>query len=202
MSKFWFLARAASSLRSIRMRTWLILGAVGLVILGLMAWAAIAILSWLWGQAPAVTEAGKRLTGGAVTQIEQVAPGLKEQVDQWLPGLREQADQWLPGLASELPASDVSGTDVGPIPRYPGLVRTHFAREAQIVEVRYAGRAAFDAVLAHYVKGFAAANYAQEVVSATSEGEQHRFRRGQDSIDLSLLRGMGGRVDVRLKGSQ
>ena len=199
MSKFWFLARAASSLRSIRMRTWLILAAVGLVILGLMAWAAIAVLSWLWGQAPSVTEAGKRLTGGAVTQIEQVAPGLKGQVDQWLPGLREQADQWLPGLAAELPASDVSGTDVGPVPRYPGLVRSHFAREGQGVEVRYTGPAAFDAVLAHYVQGFAAAHYAQEVVSATPEGEQHRFRRGQESIDLSLLRRPGGLLEVRLK---
>ena len=199
MSKFWFLARAASSLRSIRMRTWLILAAVGLVILGLMAWAAIAVLSWLWGQAPSVTEAGKRLTGGAVTQIEQVAPGRKGQVDQWLPGLREQADQWLPGLAAELPASDVSGTDVGPVPRYPGLVRSHFAREGQGVEVRYTGPAAFDAVLAHYVQGFAAAHYAQEVVSATPEGEQHRFRRGQESIDLSLLRRPGGLLEVRLK---
>lgn len=199
MSNFHLLTRAASRLRSIRMRTWVILAAVGLVILGLMAWAAIAVLSWLWGQAPGVTEAGKRLTGGAVTQIEQVAPGLKGQVDQWLPGLREQADQWLPGLAAALPASDVSGTDVGPVPRYPGLVRSHFAREGQAVEVRYTGPAAFDAVLAHYVQGFAAAHYAQEVVSATPEGEQHRFLRGQESIDLSLLRRPGGLLELRLK---
>ena len=199
MNNLGFLARAASGLRSIRMRTWLILGAVGLVILGLMAWAAIAILSWLWGQAPTVTETGKRLTGGAVTQIEQVAPGLRKQVDQWLPGLREQADQWLPGAVTALPASDVSGTDIGPVPRYPGLTRSHFARAGQAVEVRYAGPAAFDAVLAHYVSGFAAAHYAQEVVSATPEGEQHRFRRGQESIDLSLLRRPGGLLEVRLK---
>ena len=200
MNKFGFLTRrATSSLRRIRMRSCLILGAVGLVILGLMAWAAIAILSWLWGQAPTVTEAGKRLTGGAVTQIEQAAPGLKKQVDQWLPGLREQAAPWLPGAATALPASDVSGTDVGPVPRYPGLARSHFAREGQGVEVRYTGPAAFAAVLAHYVQGFAAADYAQEVISATSEGEQHRFRRGQESIDLSLLRRPGGLLEVRLK---
>jgi len=78
-------------------------------------------------------------------------------------------------------------------------VRSHFAREGQAAEVRYAGRAAFDTVLAHYVQGFAAANYAQEVLSATSEGEQHRFRRGQESIDLSLLRGQGGMLELRLK---
>ena len=187
-NKFRFPAQAARSLGNIRTRTWLILGAVGLLILGLMAWAGIAILFWLWSQAPSVSEAGKRLAGEAVTQIEQVAPGLKEQVGQWLPGL---------GQAS--PVSDVSGIDVGPVPRYPGLVRSHFAREGQALEVRYAGRAAFDTVLTHYVQGFAAANYAQEVLSATSEGEQHRFRRGQESIDLSLLRRPGGLLELRLK---
>ena len=187
-NNFRFPAQVGWSLRNIRTRTWLILGAVGVAIFGLMAWAGIAILFWLWGQAPSVSEAGKRLAGEAVTQIEQVAPGLKEQVGQWLPGLGEAA-----------PVSDVSGTDVGPVPRYPGLVRSHFTREGQAVEVRYAGRAEFDMVLAHYVKGFAAATYAQEVLSATSEGEQHRFQRGQESIDLSLRRSQGGLLELRLK---
>ena len=141
-NKFRFPAQAARSLGNIRTRTWLILGAVG-----------------------------KRLAGEAVTQIEQVAPGLKEQVGQWLPGLGEAS-----------PVSDVSGIDVGPVPRNPGLVRSHFAREGQALKVRYAGRAAFNAVLTQYVQRFAAANYAQEVLSATSEGEQHRFRRGQSGL--------------------
>jgi len=193
------LTRAAASLIALRARTWLILAAVGFGILGLLAWAGIATLSWLWAQAPAVTEAGKRLAGGALTQVEQVAPGLKEQAGQWLPGVTDQVERWLPGLAADLPAGDVSGTDLGPLPRHPGLVRSHFAREGQVVEVRYAGRAAFEAVLAHYVQGFSAAGYLQEVISATREGEQHRFRRGQESIDLSLLRHPGGRVELRLK---
>lgn len=187
-NNFRYPAEAKWSLRNIRTRTWLILGAAGLLILGLMAWAGIAILFWLWGQAPSVSEAGKRLAGEAVTQIEQVAPGLKAQVGQWLPGLGEAS-----------PVSDVSGTDVGPVPRYPGLVRSHFAREGKSTEVRYAGRVAFDPVLTHYVKGFAAANYAQEVLSATSEGEQHLFRRGNESVDLTLLRGKGGLLELRLK---
>jgi len=111
----------------------------------------------------------------------------------------EQVDRWLPGLAADLPVSDVSGTDVGPVPRYPGLVRSHFTRDGQAVEVRYAGRAAFDAVLAHYVQSFTAAGYLQEVMSATPEGEQHRFRHGQEAIDLSLLRRPGGQVEVHMK---
>lgn len=188
LNKFGALAQAASSLGNLHARTWLILAAAGFGILGLLAWGGIAILSWLWGQAPIATETGKRLAGGVLTQVEQVAPGLKEQ-----------AGQWLPGLAADLPASDVSGTDVGPVPRYPGLVRSHFMREGPVVKVRYAGRAAFDAVLVHYVQGFTAAGYLQEVMSATPEGEQHRFRHGQESIDLSLLRRPGGQVELRLK---
>lgn len=63
LNKPWFLGQAASSPGNIRARTWLILGAVGLVIIGLIVWAGLALLSWLWAQAPAVTEAGKRLAG-------------------------------------------------------------------------------------------------------------------------------------------
>ena len=169
------------------MRTWLILGAAVLGILGLFTWAGIALLSWLWGQFPTATEAGKRLAGEALTQIEQVAPGLKEQVGQWVPGLVE-----------EPPASDVSGDDVGPVPRFPSLVRSHFARGEKTVEVRYAGRAAFDAVRAHYVQGFGAAGYAGEVKEATPEAEHHRFKRDHESIDLLLLRPADGRVEIRL----
>lgn len=199
MNKFGFLGQAASWLGNIRARTWLTLGAVALGFVGLLVWAGIALLSWLWTQAPAVTEAGKRLAGAAMTQAEQVVPGVKEQAEQWLPGMKEQAGKWLPGLGAELPASDVSGADIGPVPRFPGLVRSHFAREGRVVEVRYAGRAAFAAVLAHYVQGFAAAGYAQEVISASPEGERHRFRRSQESFELSLTRRPGEQVEVGLK---
>lgn len=195
-----FLAQATSRLKQIRVRTWLILGAGVLAFIGLLVWAAIAVLSWLWGQVATATDAGKRFAGEAMTQVVQVAPGLLEQAEQWVPvGVKDQAGKWLPGLGTDLPANDVSGSDVGPVPRFPGLVRSHFAREGQIVEVRYTGSATFAALLAHYVQGFAAANYAHEVVSATTEGEQHRFSRGAESIGLSLLRHLGGQVEVRLK---
>ncbi|MDX1253121.1 MAG: hypothetical protein IDH49_12875 [Gammaproteobacteria bacterium] len=199
MNKFWFLAQAISNLGKIRTRTWLVLGAVALGFVGLLGWAGIAIMSWLWTQAPAVTEAGKRLAGDAVTQVEQVAPELKEQAAQWVPGVKEQLDRWLPGRAEAPLANDVSGADAGPVARFPGLVRSHFAREEQAVEVRYAGGAAFETVLAHYLQGFTAAGYLHEVISAAPEGEQHRFRRGQESIDLSLLRRPDGLLEVHMK---
>lgn len=195
-----FLAQMALSFKQIRGRTWLILAAAVLALIGLLVWAGIMLLSWLWTQGAVVTDAGKRFAGEAMTQVEQVAPGLREQAEQWLPaGVKEQTGKWLPGLITDLPANDVSGSDAGPVSRFPGLVRSHFTREGQTVEVRYAGSATFAAVLAHYVEGFVAAGYAQEVMSATTEGEQHRFSRGEESIDLSLLRHRSGQVEVRLK---
>lgn len=53
-----FSALAVSALRKVRARTWLILGAAVVGILGLVTWAGIALLSWLWGQFPVATEAG------------------------------------------------------------------------------------------------------------------------------------------------
>lgn len=182
-----FSTQAVSALRKVRARTWLFLGAVVLGILSLLTWAGIALLSWLWGQFPAATETGRRLAGEAMTQIEQVAPGLKEQIG-----------QWVPGLAGEPPASDVSGVDVGPVPRFPGLVRSYFARGEKTVEVRYVGRAAFESVRAHYVQGFTAAGYAHEVMNATPEAEHHRFKKDRESIDVLLFRPAEGRVEIRL----
>lgn len=181
------------------MRSWIVIGVAAVAVVGLIGWGAVAIVSWLWGQAPGAMDAGKRIGGEAAARIEQAAPGLREQAEKWAPGLAEQLERWVPGLADSPPAQDVSGADIGPVTRYPGLVRSHFARDAQAVEVAYSGRAPFEAVLEHYVKGFTGAGYAQEVLSATPEGERHRFRADRDSFELSLARRPGGLVDVRLK---
>ena len=193
------LAPLAMWLKSVRARTWLILAAILLTLIGLTVWAGIALLSWLWSMAPTVTEQGKRVVGETATRIEEAAPGLKAQAEQWVPQLREQAGKLLPGLAADLPAHDVSGTDIGPVARFPGLLRTQFARTEKSVEVRYAGRAAFDAVLTHYVQGLTGAGFAHEVISATPEEEQHQFRRGKESIDFGLLRRPAGLIEVRLQ---
>jgi len=182
-----FSARAVSALGKVRARTWLILGAVVLGILGLVAWAGIALLSWLWGQFSVLSETGKRLAGETMTQVEQVTPRLKEQIG-----------QWVPDLAENPPRGDVGGIDAGPVPRFPGLVRSYFARGEKTVEVRYAGRATFEAVRAHYVQGFGAAGYAHEVVNGSPEAEHHRFKRDQESIDLLLFRQVEERVEIRL----
>lgn len=51
-----FLAQVALSFKRIRARTWLILAAVMLALIGLLVWAGIALLSWLWTQGSVVTD--------------------------------------------------------------------------------------------------------------------------------------------------
>ncbi len=198
LNKFILLEQAASKLRTIRTRTWLMLAAVALGFVALLFWAGMALLTWLWAEAPAMSEAGKRLAGDALTQFEQAAPGLKKEVEQWAPSVKQQLDRWLPGESETLPANDVSGVDIGPVPRFPGLVRTYFVRDAKTIEARYSGRASFEAVLKYYTQGFAAAGYTQEVITAATEAEQHRFRRGREAVDLTLTRRSVGRVELRL----
>lgn len=180
-------------------RVWLILALAIVVIIGLLIWAGTAGVMWLNAQTPVATEAGKRLASEAATKVEQFAPGLKERAEQWLPGVKAELEQRLPGLGENPPVREVSGTDIGPVPRYPGLVRSRFARSDQTVEVVYVGSAEFDSVLASYVQGFATAGYSDELMSASSDGEQRRFRRGEDSIDFSIARDPNGSVEVHLK---
>lgn len=196
---FFWLTQAAGSLRSIGMRTWIFLGVVVVLVLGLLLWAAIALISWLWLQAATLTDAGMRLMGEAVTQVGQLKPDILAEAERGLQGAKEQVGQWAPGLAGALPTLDVSGTDIGPVPRFPGLIRSHFAREGGVTEVRYAGLADLPAVIAHYSSGFVGAGFAHEVISAAVDGERHRFTRGGESFELTLTPGPAGMVEVRLR---
>lgn len=211
--------RAASWVKNIRARTWLILGGVVLVMLGIMAWAAIALLSWLWAQGPQLAGTGWQMADQAIARVEEVAPELKGEAEKWLPttgwqlaneamtraeevvpGVREEAKRWLPGGSGALPEKDVSGSDPGPVNRFPGLVRSQFLRDATKIEVSYVGRSDFDAVLTHYVQGFAANGFTQDVLAADSESERHQFVGGASGpFELRIARRPAGIVEVVVK---
>jgi hypothetical protein len=180
--------KVLSGLRKVRTRTWLLLGGLALAVLGLMVWATIALLSWLWTQAPQVAGTGRHMAGEAMTQIEKLAPGLKEQVAKWLP------------VAGEGPPErDVSGSDPGPVDRFPGLVRSRFARDENMIEVTYVGRADFDAVLTHYMQGFAADGFTQDVLAATAEEERHQFVGAAGRFEVRIGRRPSGVVEVDVR---
>jgi len=92
----------------------------------------------------------------------------------------------------------VSGTDIGPVARYPGLARSHWHREGREITMRYEGPAEYAAVLDHYVKGFAAQGYAQNVLSATPDQEKHDYLKGGDRVAFTLMQQPKGKVKVTL----
>ncbi|MFW5454080.1 hypothetical protein [Thioalkalivibrio sulfidiphilus] len=180
--------KVLSSLGRVRARTWLILGGAALAVLGLMVWAGIALLSWLWAQAPQLAVTGRQWAGEAMTQVEEVAPGLKNEVVKWLPGAGEVT-----------PERDVSGSDPGPVDRFPGLVRSRFVRDESLIEATYVGRADFDAVLTHYVQGFAGGGFTQEVLAAAAEEERHQFVGASGRFEVRIGRRPGGVVEVGVR---
>ncbi len=189
------LSDVGSRLARVRTRTWVFIGLGIAAMLALLAWAAVAVLSWAWGQIPALAESGKQAAGAAMEKVEQAAPGLKGRLDPLLGSVGLSPT----GRAIDPAAADVSGNDLPGVVRHPGSVRTHYARETGRTELRYMGQGDFRAVLEHYVSQLTAAGYAQEVLSATPEAERHRFAKAGHTLDFEIRRaGMDGKVEVIL----
>ncbi|MBL8490962.1 MAG: hypothetical protein JNM82_09305 [Rhodocyclaceae bacterium] len=171
----------------IRRGIWLAI-AVGLVaFLALVVWAAAVLFDRLW-------ESGKSLAEG----MPEGARTVVVQVEQALPGAREALGGLLPDLRTEPPPRDVSGTDIGPVTRYPGLPRSYWHRDGREITVRYEGSADYVAVLDHYAEGFAALGYARSVVSATPDGEVHDYRRNEERVRFQIVQLPRGKVKATI----
>lgn len=180
-------AQFAPRFLQVRRGTWIAIGLGLLTLLVLLIWAAVSLFGWLWGQ-------GRSLAEGAPEAVRVIT----SQVEQAVPGARETLGELLPALKPEPPPRDVSGTDVGPVTRYPGLARSHWHRDGREITVRYEGRADYVAVLDHYAKGFAAQGYAQNVVSAMPEGEEHDYRKGDERVRFKIAQLPQGKVKATI----
>lgn len=193
MSKLGLVALATAKVMQVRRRTWILLG-LGLVVLfGLLIWAAIALMGWflalMQGWGTAAPEAARGALATAEQQVERVIPGAREKIAEFVPALQRQ----------ESNLREVSGSDMAPVPRYPGLVRTYWHREGRQVSVHYEGQAAFPAVLDYYLRGFAASGYAHELLSAAPEAETHVWTRGKQRYQATILTKPQGGIAVRIE---
>jgi len=180
-------AQFAPRFLSIGRGTWIAIGLGLLTLFVLLAWAAVSLFGWMWGQ-------GKSLTEGAPEAVRIIT----SQVEQAVPGAREALGDLVPALKPEPPPRDVSGSDIGPVSRYPGLPRSHWHRDGREITVRYEGRAAYGAVLDHYAQAFAAQGYTQNVVSATPEGEDHDYRKGDERVRFKIAQLPQGKVKATI----
>ena len=176
-----YVATLVPGLLQVRRSTWIAAGAGLLVLLGLTAWAAIAVIGGLWGQA-------RNLSATAPDIVRDATRAAVGQAEVIVPGVREKLGAMVPALKAEPPPRDVSGTDVGPVARYPGLARDHWHREGREITVRYAGAADYATVLDHYVGGFAAQGYRQNLLSATPDAERHEYIKDTDRVGFALAR--------------
>ncbi len=191
LGPFATLAQFAPRLFQVRGRTWIAVGAGLLVLVGLLIWAAIALLGWFFGQAQGWMGAAPEVARGAMEQVERAVPGMREQLGAIMPGLKPAAP----------PQRDVSGADLGSVARYPELVRTHWQQEGGQASVEYEGQADYAAVLDHYARGFAAQGFAQNVKSATSQAETHEYTKARERLVLKIAQKPKGGVSVRIEAA-
>ena len=192
MNKAELLAHAAAfapGLFQVRRTTWIALGIGLLVLSGLLLWAALALIGGLWGQA-------QSLAGVAPDALRAATRMVQEQVEVVVPGAREKLGEFAPALKTGPPPRDVSGTDLGPVARYPGLARSYWHREGREITVRHEGAANYAAVLDHYARGFAAQGYTQNILSAMPMEERHEYLKGADRIGFVLAQQPKGKVKV------
>lgn len=185
-------ARVAPGFLNIRRNTWIGLGVGLLVLLGLLIWAGLALIGWGLGQAQSMAGSLPEAAKGVMQHAEAMVPGVREKLGVLIPELKAEQP---PGSA---PQRDVSGTDIAPVDRYPGLVRTHWQRDGALAAVSYEGTADYGAVLDHYTKGFAMQGFVQTVQSATPKAEVHEYTKGSDRIRFNIAQKAGG-VSVRIE---
>ncbi len=182
-------AQFAPRLLQVRRSTWIGVGIGLLVLFGLLIWSAMALIGWLWGQSQGWINKAPETARGALAQVEQVAPGARETLGQFVPALLPEAK----------PQRDVSGTDLGPVARYPGLARTDWQRWGKQVAIEYEGEADYATVLDYYTKGFSAQGFAQTVQSASRATETHEFTKGRERIAMTIAQKLKGGISVKIK---
>lgn len=181
-------AQFAPRLFQVRRRTWIGVAIGLLVLVGLLIWAAVALMGWIWGQSQNWMDKAPVAARGALAQVEQVVPGARETLGQFVPALKPEAKS----------QRDVSGTDLAPVARYPGMSRTDWQRDGKQVSIEYEGDAEYAAVLDHYIKGFAAQGFVQAVQSATRTAETHAYTKGRERIAMTIAQKPKGGISVKM----
>lgn len=172
---------------SIKRRTWMLLTAALFVLMALVIWATISAASWLLGIARDGVNAAPEVVRSASSLVEQVIPSIQDKLAVLLPALTQKA-----------PPREVSGTDPGPVARFPGLLRVQWQHDDQETQVRYEGKVEFADVLKHYVQGFSEHGYRHEIMSTTPAEERHEFIKDSERIGLVFSAGKNDVITVDL----
>jgi hypothetical protein len=162
-----------SRIFSISRRAWIFLSITFFIFLALAIWATFSAAGWLFGITRDGVNAAPDAVRAVTTQVEQVIPGVQEKLGVFLPTLKPEPSP-----------REVSGTDPGPVSRFPGLARVQWQRDDQKIQVRYEGPADFAGVLKHYAEQFSALGYQQNLLSASINEERHEYVKDSERFSL------------------
>ena len=176
---------------SISRRTWIFLAATLVLLMALAIWATISAASWLLG-----------IARDGVNAVPEAMRAASSQVEQVIPGIQEKLAVLLPALTPEAKPREVSGTDPGPVARFPGLARVQWQRDDQETRVRYEGKVDFAGLLEHYVHGFTVQGYRHRLLSASTAEERHEFIKDGEQFAFVFSRRESDVVTVDLSVSE
>ncbi len=144
---------------------------VSLVITVSLVLALITVIGFLWKRLPEWTEGGKKIAGEAMKKAGEVLPGVKEMAKEIIPG-------------DEIPAIDVGGEDIEPVPRYTGMIRVSYAMADHKRTVIYKGRVEFRAVSDFYQKEMKALGFKKKLLIASPKEEVYEYRKGKQRLEF------------------
>jgi len=153
------------------------------VFLVLIVGTLIVGAGFLRERLPAWLDGGEKLVSQTIRKgAEEVLPGVKERVKEVAPGLTEQVEKIIPG--GEIPAKDVNGEEIEPIPRYRDMVRVSYAVENKKRIVSYKGKVEFRAASGFYQKEMLALGFNEKIVKASAEEEVYQYKKGKQGLQL------------------
>jgi hypothetical protein len=161
-----------------------ILGGSALVFLALTVGVLIWGVGILRDRLPTWVDGGEKMVSVAIMKAEEILPGVKEQLKQVAPGLTETVEKMIPG--AEIPAKDVGGEDIKPIPRYRNMIRVSYAIENQKKIISYKGKVDFGAAKDFYRKEMLSLGYQEKALRAFPAEEVYQFKKGGQELEFTL----------------
>jgi hypothetical protein len=161
-----------------------ILGGSALVFLALTVGALIWGVGILRDRLPTWVNGGEKIVSVAIMKVEEILPGITEQIKQVAPGLTETVEKMIPGAG--IPAKDVGGEEIEPIPRFPNMIRVSFSMENQKKTASYKGKVDFGAAKDFYRKEMLALGFQEKALRAFPAEEVYQFKKGNQELEFTL----------------
>lgn len=183
-------AAYAPRLFQISRKTWMLIGGAALLLVVLSAWALFASAQWLFHQgrdaANDIVNSAPSLSKAVIGQVESVAPGAKEKLAGVVEGLN----------LKQVSPREVSGSDVAPVERYAGFVRTAWDKSGV---VQYEGKAEFQQVRDHYRKSFTGQDFIETSLSGSQEAEVHEYIKNDERYVVTTTQKTSSIVQVKIE---